>query len=84
MYYSYSSATTGTAEDWPMVLRVNDATDYAIGTVSAASNVRQWSNSFLNIPISAGDYVEIKTVTPDWVTAPAGTSAGGYILFESE
>jgi hypothetical protein len=80
--YSYSG-TAGTAETWGMRVRLNGATDYPIGanqTVSA--NERIWSNSSINIPVAAGDYVQIKSVQPNWSANPATTVYGGYIYIE--
>jgi hypothetical protein len=76
--YCYSG-TAGTAESWSIYVRKNNTTDYLIATVAAATNERVFSNSALNIPISANDYIEIKAVNPTWVTNPLTCIISGYI-----
>ena len=80
--YSYSD-TAGTAETWGMRVRLNDATDYPIGAdLSVAANERTWSNTSINIPVAAGDYIQIKSVQPAWGTNPDNTTFGGYVYIE--
>jgi hypothetical protein len=80
--YSYS-ATAGTGETWGMSVRLNDATDYPVGAnLTVAANERIWSNTSIDIPIAAGDYIQIKSVQPAWGTNPADTTFGGYIYIE--
>lgn len=76
--YCYSG-TAGTNENWSLYVRVNNATDYLIQTVSTSANERVFSNSSLSISLNAGDYFEIKGVQPTWATNPATTIYGGYI-----
>jgi len=78
-----SVTAVGTNEDWTMSIRVNNTTTYAIATTGAATNVRTWNNFNLNIPVNAGDFFEILTDTPAWVTAPSGTACQGVVLIES-
>lgn len=79
--YCYSG-TAGTAENWSLYVRVNNTTDYLIQTVGAAQSERVFTNSALSIPVSAGDYFEIKGVQPTWVTNPLTTIYGGYVYIE--
>lgn len=79
--YCYSG-TAGTAEAWVMSIRLNNTTDTQIASVAAAINERVFSNSSLNIPVIAGDYIEIKAVNPTWATNPLTTIFGGYIYIE--
>ena len=66
-----------------MRVRLNGATDYSIGAdLSVTANERIWTNSSINIPVAAGDYIQIKSVQPDWATNPADTTFGGYIYIE--
>jgi hypothetical protein len=81
-YISTNATTAGSDEDWPIYIRLNNTTDYGIDTVSAATNLRQWINTGLNIAITAGDYIEIKTVTPAFATNPVTWVQGGYIYIE--
>jgi hypothetical protein len=73
-YCSLYSSVPGTGENISLYVRLNDGTDYLINTVGTTNNLRTFSNLGLNIPIVAGDYVEIKMVTPAWVTNPTGMS----------
>ena len=79
---SSNATTAGTDEAWPYYIRLNNSTDYGIDTVSVSANLRQWINSSMNITVAAGDYIEIKSVTPTWATNPAAVSQGGYIYIE--
>ena len=72
-----TNTTAGSAEAWPMVFRLNDTTDTTIDTQSTSANLRVWTNYTLNIPVSIGDFFEIKTVTPAWATPPSGGAMGG-------
>jgi hypothetical protein len=79
--YCYSG-TAGTSEAWALYARVNNTTDNLIATLSVATNERIFSNTNLNIVVSAGDYIEIKGVQPTWATNPLTTIYGGYIYIE--
>jgi hypothetical protein len=79
--YSYAG-TAGTAEAWSMNIRKNNTTDYLIQSLSAATNDRVWQNQVLSIPVVAGDYLEIKEVTPVWATNPATVTRTGQIYIE--
>ena len=74
-----NSSTAGTNEIWSWYIRLNNTTDYLIQTVSLAVSERIWSNSSLNIPVVAGDYIEIKMINPNWGTKPTNTIFGWYI-----
>ena len=76
------SGTAGTNESWSIFIRVNNTTDTLIQTVSDTAKNRIFSNTSLNIPVSVGDYIEIKSVNPTWVTNPLTTTFGGYIYIE--
>lgn len=79
--YCYSG-TAGTAESWSLYVRRNNTTDYLIATLAVSANERRFSNAALSIPVSAGDYIEIKGVQPTWATNPATCIYGGYIYIE--
>jgi hypothetical protein len=76
------SGTAGTNEAWSISIRLNNATDTLIQTVSSASASRVFTNNALNIAVVAGDYIEIKSVNPTWVTNPLTTVFGGYLYIE--
>ena len=77
--YCYSGTTAGTNESWSLYIRHNNTTDYLIATVSASTSERVFSNTGLSIAVSAGDYIEIKSIQPTWATNPLATIYGGYI-----
>ena len=63
--------TLGTAEASTLYIRLNNTTDYAIDTVMNMSAITYAAvNSSLSIPLVAGDEIEMKWVTPAWVTTP--------------
>lgn len=79
--YCYSG-TAGTAEDWSLYVRLNNATDTLIATLGVSQSERKFSNAALDIVVAAGDYFEIKGVQPTWATNPLTTIYGGYIYIE--
>jgi hypothetical protein len=79
--YTYAG-TAGTAEALSLYVRVNNATDYLIATLSVSANERVFSNTALSIPLAVGDYIEIKGVPPIWVTNPLTFIVGGYVYIE--
>jgi hypothetical protein len=79
--YCYSG-TAGTNESWSLSIRLNNTTDYLIAAVAAAATERIFSNTALSIAVVAGDYIEIKSVQPTWVTNPLTTIFGGYVYVE--
>jgi hypothetical protein len=79
--YCYSG-TPGTNQAWSGYVRLNNATDTLIATLSVGTNERVFSNSALSIAVVAGDYFEIKFINPTWPTNPATTIFGGYIYIE--
>jgi hypothetical protein len=80
---SYASTTTGTAQNISVNIRLNNTTDTLVATVGAATAVRDFINTALNIAVVAGDYIEIKVVvaTP-FTTPPAGITFGGNLYIE--
>ena len=81
--YTYAGTATGTAEDISIYIRVNDTTDYLVATVGAAAPVRVFQNFVMNVPIAAGDYTEMKWVSPTWVTNPEGVRFHGFVVIET-
>ena len=76
-------AVAGTNEPSTVSLRVNDTTDTTISsTLDLSSNIVVVTNASLAIAVSAGDYVEIKWVTPAWVTNPTTISGYGTLYIE--
>lgn len=77
-----ANATAGSGEGISMYVRVNDATDYLIATVSNTSPQKLFANYALNIPVVQGDFFEIKLVTPTWATDPTQVTIGGSVYIE--
>jgi hypothetical protein len=78
-----TAGTNGTAENIVMVIRKNNTTDYTFATVGVSSGSRLFANLNLNIPVSAGDYVEIKMTTPAWVTNPLTVQFSGNLYIST-
>jgi hypothetical protein len=70
--------TTGTSETSTMSFRLNNTTDTTISS-AVALNATPFhvQNTSLSIAVAAGDYFEIKWVTPTWVTNP--TAVLGWV-----
>ena len=70
--YVFVGVGNGTNQTSTINIRLNSTTDYAITTsLTTNANATTFSNTLMGIPIAAGDYVEIKWVTPTWVTPPS-------------
>jgi len=83
--YSYSG-TAGTGEPWAQYIVVNGVDSYLINNISVAANERMWINLTMNITVSPGDYIEMKSEQPVFATNPATTTYGGgfYLEYEDE
>lgn len=75
------SVTAGSSESWEFFVRVNDTTDTSLGTVSSSANARDW-NATVSIAVTAGDFIEFKTVCPTWATNPVNNSLIATIYIE--
>lgn len=73
-----NGATNPSSETSTLNMRVNNTTNYLVSnniTLNGGGNqYRSYSNTSINIPIVAGDYVEVQLVTPAWVTNPLGVT----------
>lgn len=72
--------TVGTNEDITFSIRKNATTDTLIGTAKADVKGNLLKNLNLSIPMAADDYVQIKEVTPAWVTNPLQMRFNGEII----
>jgi hypothetical protein len=81
-FFTYADTTAGSAENISVYVRLNDTTDYLIATVGTTGRERTFSNAAIDITVAAGDYVEIKWVSPTWATPPTSIRVGGYLLVE--
>ena len=79
-----AGGATGTNEDISLYIRVNDATDYFIATVSTATTNRDFRNNDMNVPLTGTDLICIKMVSPTWVTNPVNLRCYGWLLAEAE
>ena len=80
--YDYSG-TAGTSEAWSYYVRLNNANDVLIQTLSISSNERRFTNPAMGMNVAAGDYIEIKRINPNWVTPPLTNIVGGYVFINT-
>lgn len=84
IYGVFVSGTAGSNETSSLYLRVNNTTDYLISssiTVNSTSGVT-FNNTSLNIPVSEGDYILYKYISPTWATNPTNMSFQTSILVD--
>jgi len=83
-YIEWDAGTAGTNENVSVYLRLNDTTDTLIQTIGDANASKLFSNTAVGVVVAAGDYIEIKIVTPNpgWATNPANVAIGGQIYIE--
>lgn len=77
-----NAGTLGTTENWSLYLRKNGTSDTPLAEASVSGSNRTWSNLALALAVTAGDYIEIKSVNPAWATNPANVRFGGSIYIE--
>ena len=83
IYFFNSCGTVGTAETSTFYIRVNNTTDTAIATVAVTGTPFLLSNNALSIAVTQGDYIEIKWITPTWVTNPLTMLFSGSIYIRT-
>lgn len=71
-----------TAENTAHYIRLNDTTDTLITNQSLAAQQVRIYNDALNIAVAKGDYIEIKFITPAWVTNVNSYSVAGTLYIE--
>lgn len=65
------SGTLGSAHNSSVYVRLNGASDTLVSsTVAMTAAYNTFSGTSLGIAVSAGDYIELKIVTPAWTTNP--------------
>ena len=80
---TFVSGTLGTAEAATWSIRLNNSGDTQISNaVLYTATVQTFSNSALSIAVVAGDYIEIKILTPTWVTNPTSVVHSVTIYIE--
>lgn len=74
VYLDFSVLTVlGSAETSTISVRLNNTTDTTISSsVTNSSTNDPFSNTALSIAVAAGDFIELKWVTPAWGTPPTG------------
>ena len=73
LYGRFYQSGAGSAETGSLYIRINKTTDYLISsTLTNNGGLTYFNNTSLNIPVTAGDDMEFKWVTPTWVTNPTG------------
>jgi hypothetical protein len=83
--YILAFTVAGSAENVPMLLRVNDTTNYAIETKGLdAGKKTLFSKYDLNIPVIEGDFCCIRFTAPAWVTNPTSVFAACNIYIECD
>ncbi|MGB3949062.1 MAG: hypothetical protein WBM13_13840 [Bacteroidia bacterium] len=70
-----ASGTFGSAETSSLYIRLNNSTDTLVSSgIQQTAAVTGYSNTSLNIAVSAGNYIEFKYVTASWATNPLNVS----------
>lgn len=80
----YFSQAPGSTENYTLYLRVNDTTDYLVSNTIQLKNYQNFYQiTGLNIPVSAGSYINWKLVTPSTITtAPTSVSVNAMALID--
>lgn len=78
-----NSGTLGSNETSTIYIRLNATTDTTISSsITNDSAQLAFNATGLSISVVAGDYFEIKWITPTWVTNPTNVILNGSIYFE--
>jgi hypothetical protein len=79
---SICTGTSASAEHLDWYVRVNNTTDYLLYHGALTADITNISVTGLNIPIKPTDYIEIKFITPAWVTNPDNLRAGVLLILQ--
>ena len=83
---STSNAGTCTQETVGVYFRLNNTTDVLLSNAVTFSNTALVTNNFyamnLNTNLTVGDFYELKTVSPTWVTNPTSVSYSIQLYFK--
>jgi hypothetical protein len=81
--YCRVGGTLGSNEQSTISIRHNNTTDYAISTTFTQDNADTVvTNSSMSIAIAAGDFIEIKWLSPTWATNPTTVTLMGTVKFD--
>lgn len=79
----HTGGTSGTGESNSIYVRINNTTDVTVTTSLTTNNVSNpFSATGLSQAVTAGDYLEIKWVTPTWVTNPTNVRGSAVVYIE--
>lgn len=79
----HTGGASGTGESNSIYVRINNTTDLTVTTSLASNSVSNpFSATGLSQAVTAGDYLEIKWVTPTWVTNPTNVRASVVVYIE--
>jgi hypothetical protein len=71
-----------TTENWTLSIRLNNTTNTTFATVGTTALEKVFGTTSLNIAVVAGDFIEIITSTPAWVTGPGSSFIYGTIIIQ--
>lgn len=80
VYIRFAVTTGGTAESVSVYVRVNNSTDTLLTNSMSWAASAVINISGLAIEIAANDFINIKIVTPTWVTNPLNVRAFGTVF----
>jgi len=83
--FQVRNTTGGSSENVTVAIRLNNTTDYDISTTSQWTTTGGYdtvSNTSINVPIAAGDFIEIKIVCPTWATNPLNCRVAATLSIE--
>jgi len=79
----HTGGASGTGESNSIYVRINNTTDLTVTTSLTTNNVSNpFSATGLSQAVTAGDYLEIKWVTPTWVTNPTNVRGSAVVYIE--
>ncbi len=88
LYVHNNSGVVGSNEISTISLRLNDTTDIPLTTTltadAASGETRYFNITGLSTAVVAGDFYEIKWVTPTWVTNPTNVVIEVRVYVESQ
>lgn len=80
---SVHAGTAGSAEDVAVYIVLNNTSDTTVTTTSKWNSADfSISATGLSTAVVAGDYLEVKIVTPSWATNPLAVRISGHIYIE--
>jgi len=82
--YVHVAGTLGSSNAATVSVRLNNTTDTTISAAVTTTAVSQvFSNTGLSIAVAAGDYIELKWVSPTWTTNPTTVNWFGDVFIQT-